>query len=319
MPTNSLDSIQITPLKESELEEADRICRLAFGTFLGVPNPLEIFGDRSFIMPRWRSPHTKVLAARDNGRLIGSNIATRWGAFGFFGPLTILPEYWDRGVAQRLLDSTQTIFDRWGVQRTGLFTFAHSPKHVGLYQKYGYWPGYLTALMTRAPEPGSAQPPPPMLLSGLKKAEREQAIQACARLTHKIDKGLDLSDEIRSVLKQRAGDVVLTQTRGALDGFAICLNGPGSEGGEKLCYIKFGAARPGAGADKRFGQLLEACEAFAASRGAAVEAGMNLAREGAFRAMKARGYRVTVQGVSMQRPHAVGFNRADAWVIDDWR
>jgi len=172
--------------------------------------------------------------------------------------------------------------------------------------------------MTRTPEPNPQQQRP-TLLSGLKKAEREQAIEACARLTHKIDKGLDLSDEIRSVLKQRVGDVVLTQTRGALDGFAICLTGPGSEGGEKLCYIKFGAVRPGAGADKRFDQLLAACEAFAASRGASVEVGMNLAREGAFRQMKARGYRVTTQGVSMQRPHAAGFNRADAWVIDDWR
>lgn len=316
MPTTT--SIQITPLKESELEEADRIVRLAFGTFLGVPNPDETFGDRSFITPRWRSSNTKFLAARDNGRLIGSNIATRWGSFGFFGPLTVLPEYWERGVAQRLLEGTMNVFNRWGVQRTGLFTFAQSPKHVGLYQKFGYWPGYLTALMTRAPELTSTQQAP-ILLSGLKKAEREQAIEACARLTHKIDKGLDLSDEIRSVVRQRVGDVVLTQTRGALDGFAICLTGPGSEGGEKLCYIKFGAARPGAGANKRFDKLIEACEAFAASRGAMVEAGMNLAREGAFRQMKARGYRVMTQGVSMQRPHKEGFNRADAWVMDDWR
>jgi len=316
MPTNP--SIQITPLKENELEEADRIVRIAFGTFLGVPKPLELFGDRNFITPRWHATNTKFLAARDNGRLVGSNVVTRWGSFGFFGPLTVLPEYWDRGVAQRLLDSTMTIFDRWGLRRTGLFTFAQSPKHVGLYQKYGYWPGYLTALMTRAPEPNSTRQPP-TLLSGLKKTEREQAIEACARLTKKIDKGLDLTAEIRSVLKQHIGDIVLTHTRGALDGFAICLTGPGSEGGEKLCYIKFGAARPGPGADKRFDKLLQACEAFAASRGAAVEAGMNLAREAAFRQMKIRGYRVMTQGVSMQRPHAAGFNRPDAWVIDDWR
>jgi hypothetical protein len=30
-------------------------------------------------------------------------------------------------------------------------------------------------------------------------------------------------------------------------------------------------------------------------------------------------YRVMMQGVAMQRPHAPGFNRADAYVIDDWR
>ena len=58
---------------------------------------------------------------------------------------------------------------------------------------------------------------------------------------HKIDQGLDLTGEIRAVLAQSTGDVVLTSTRGVLDAFAVCLNGSGSEGGEKTCYIKFGA------------------------------------------------------------------------------
>jgi hypothetical protein len=42
----------------------------------------------------------------------------------------VLPEYWDRGVAQRLLETTMTVFDRWGVRHTGLFTFPQSAKHV---------------------------------------------------------------------------------------------------------------------------------------------------------------------------------------------
>ncbi len=82
--------------------------------------------------PRWRSTNVEVIAARDDGRLIGSNVVTRWGSFGFFGPLTVLPEYWDRGVAQRLLESTMTVFDKWGVRHTGLFTFPASAKHIGL-------------------------------------------------------------------------------------------------------------------------------------------------------------------------------------------
>ena len=315
--------IKVGLLKQSELEEAGRIVRLAFGTFLGLPDPLDFMGDRNLMAPRWRSTHVKVIAAREGGRLIGSNVATRWGSFGFFGPLTVLPEYWDRGVAQRLLESTMTIFDRWGVRHTGLFTFPQSAKHVGLYQKFGYWPRYLTAIMTRTPE---ADPAPqakpanaPALLSAFTKSQREQAIQACGKLTHKIDKGLDLAGEIRAVLAQRTGDVVLTYTRGVLDAFAVCLNGPGSEGGEKTCYVKFGAARGGAGAGERFDKLLDACEAFASSRGATVEAGVNLAREDAYRRLRSHGYRVAMQGVAMQRPHADGFNRADAYVIDDWR
>jgi GNAT superfamily N-acetyltransferase len=310
-------TIKVGPLKESEVEEAGRIVQVAFATFLRLPNPSDFMGGRDFITPRWRSSHVKVIAAREDGRLIGSNVVTRWGSFGFFGPLTVLPEYWDRGVAQRLLEGTMTIFDKWGVRHTGLFTFPHSTKHVGLYQKFGYWPRYLTALMTHTPE---AQPADaPVLLSALTKSEREPAIHACAKLTHKIDKGLDLSGEIRAVLAQHTGDVVLSYSRRVLDAFAVCLNGPGSEGGEKTCYVKFGAARSGAGAGERFDKLLEACDAFAASRGVPVEAGVNMAREDAYRRMRAHGYRVTTQGIAMQRPHADGFNRPDVYVIDDWR
>jgi len=307
-------AIRIGPLRESELAEAGRIVRLAFGTFLGLPNAVDFMGDRDLLVPRWRSSHVKVIAAREGGRLIGTNVATRWGSFGFFGPLTVLPEYWNRGVAQRLLEATMTIFETWGVRHTGLYTFPHSARHVGLYQKFGYWPRYLTAIMTRTPEAGMP-PQPPVLLSSLTRSGREQAIRSCAKLTHKIDKGLDLSGEIRAVLKQHTGDVVLTCTRGIPDAFAVCLNGPGSEGGEKTCYVKFGAARGGQAFDK----LLNACEAFAGSRGAAIEAGVNMAREDAWRRMRARGYQVISQGVAMQRPHADGFNRPDAYVIDDWR
>jgi GNAT superfamily N-acetyltransferase len=315
MSTNQ--SIQVGLLKETELHEADRIVRLAFGTFLGLPNPLDFMGDRNFMAPRWRSPHVKVVAAREHGRLIGSNVVTRWGSFGFFGPLTVLPEFWGRGVAQRLLGATMTIFDRWSVRHTGLFTFPQSTKHVGLYQKFGYWPRYLTAIMTYAPHGKPADSP--VLLSAFPKVQRERTIHACEKLTGKIDKGLDLTGEIQAALKQRTGDVVLTYTRSTLDGFAVCLNGLGSEGGEKTCYIKFGAARSGAGAAERFDKLLAACDAFASSRGATIEAGVNLAREQAYQRMRAHGYRVAMQGVAMQRPHEDGFNRADAYVIDDWR
>jgi Acetyltransferase (GNAT) family len=282
-----------------------------------LPNTLDFMGDRDLMTPRWRSKHVKVIAAREEGRLIGSNVVTRWGLFGFFGPLTVLPEYWDRGVAQKLLAATMTIFDRWGVRHTGLYTFPHSAKHVALYQKFGYWPRYLTAIMTLTPEGNPVLQG--KMLSALKKAQREEAIEACGKLSGKIDKGLDLAGEIRAVLAQRTGDVVLTYTRGTLEGFGVCLNGLGSEGGSKTCYVKFAAARGGAGAGDRFDRLLDACAAFAASRGADIEAGVNLAREDAYRRMRARGYRVATQGVAMQRPHVEGFNRADVYVIDDWR
>jgi GNAT superfamily N-acetyltransferase len=314
--------VHIGLLKRNELEEADRIFRTAFGSFLGLPNPLDFMGDRELIKPRWRAKHSVVIAARDKGRLIGSNVVTRWGAFGFFGPLTVLPEYWDQGVGQQLLKRTTKIFDAWKLRHTGLFTFPQSAKHVGLYQKFGYWPRYLTAVMAHTPSANptqTARGDAAALLSTLTKAARDSAIQACRNLTGKIDKGLDLSGEIEAVLAHRTGDVVLTHTRGALDAFAVCLHGPGSEGGQTTCYIKFGAARGGPGAGERFSRLLIACDEFASMRGLSIEAGVNLAREEAYRRMRAHGYRTVLQGVAMQKPHGDGFNRAGAYVIDDWR
>ena len=305
-------AIKIGALRPGELQEANRIVRLAFGTFLRMPDPMQFMGDRDFITPRFRAPHVKMIAAREKDRLIGTNVLTRWGSFAFFGPLTILPDYWDRGVAQRLLEATIKAFDAWGVRHTGLFTFPHSAKHVALYQKFGYWPRHLTAIMQRTPE---NTPMEPVLLSAVPKPRRAEALHACARLTHKIDRGLDLTEEIASALKQGMGDVVLTSTRNTLDSFAVCMHGPGSEGGQKICYIKFAAARGG----DAFSRLLQACDAFALQRAATIEAGMTFANEDAYRRMRACGYRATAQGVAMHRPNADGFNRPDAYVVGDWR
>jgi GNAT superfamily N-acetyltransferase len=309
-------SIKIGPLKSSEVKEADRIMRLAFGAFLGLPDPAEFMGDRQLVAPRIRSQHVKAIAAREGNRLIGTNLVTRWGSFAFFGPLTVLPEYWDRGVAQRLLEATVKVFDDWGVRQSGLFTFAQSAKHVGLYQKFGYWPQHLTAILTRAPQPGL---PAPTVLSTRNKAAREKAIKSCAKLTDRVSKGLDLSAEIRAVLAHGTGDVVLTEKRGVVEAFAICMNGSGSEGGAKICYVKFATARGGNGAEERFDRLLDGCEALAGSRGAVVEVGVNLARGDAFCHLRSRGYQVAMQGVAMQRPNGEGFNRPRCWVLDDWR
>jgi len=319
--------IKVGPLKKSELDEADRIFRLAFATFLGIPDPATFMGDRDLIYGRYRARNVQAIAARDAGRLIGTNFLTTWGSFAFFGPLTILPEYWDKGVAQKLLKATVEKFDKAKLRRTALFTFPHSAKHVGLYNKFNYWPQSLTALMTYTPgpEPSSISAPDSRIafLSAESRRAREEAIAASRRLTNRIDKGLDLSDEIRSLLTQRIGEVILTWSRAGsrseLDGFAICHHGPGSEGGTKTCYVKFAAARSGPGAGDRFSRLLVACDGFARSRGVNIEAGMNFARVDAYCRMRAHGFRATGQGIAMQRPNLPGFNSPDAYIIDDWR
>lgn len=311
-------SLDIRPLAEADLAEADRICRLAFGTFLGLPDPMAFLGDADLVRSRWRADPEAALGAYLDDRLVGSNFAARWGAFGFFGPLTVRPDLWDQGVARALLRETVKLFDSWGVRQAGLFTFPHSVKHVGLYQRFGFWPRSLTPVLARDIAPGAADPAPDAVHFS-QAPDRSAALSACREIAESVFSGLDLSREIRAAADQGLGETLILAQGGVAQGFAICHAGAGSEAGSGAAYVKFAAVRPGAEAAAAFEALVRACEAFAAQRGAArLSAGVNSARLPAYQSMLARGYRATIQGVAMLRA-GDSFNRPDCFVLDDWR
>ncbi len=145
---SSTDQVIIAPLAEADLPQAQRIFRVAFGTFLGVPDPENFWSDRDYLYGRWRSPHVAAFGAKSGDRLVGSNFATRWGSVGFLGPITVDPTLQERGTAKALLAATMDQFATCGTTHTGLFTFAQSAKHVALYQKFGFHARFPTAIMS---------------------------------------------------------------------------------------------------------------------------------------------------------------------------
>lgn len=308
----------IRPLTEDDLTEADRIMRLAFGTFLGMPDPMRFFEGADYVHTRWAADPSAAFGAELDGRLVGSNFAGNWGSVGFFGPLTVDPEYQDRGIGKLLIEPVMQCFDRWGTKHAGLFTWAQSPKHIALYQSFGFWARYLTAITERAVSPAAGSPPP--TVSSKSESERAARIEDCRELAGAIYPGLDLSAEIRAVETQGLGDTVLVDGDSDLAGFAICHCGPRTEAGPDTCFVKFGAVRPGPQADERFDRLLDACDAFAADRGLSrVVAGTNMSRSDAYRGLITRGFRTWLQGVTMHKPNEPCYSREDAHVIDDWR
>jgi predicted N-acetyltransferase YhbS len=316
---SKLSGVKVRAIEERDLPAADRIFRLAFGTFLGLPDPTNFSGDADFIRTRWLADPSAVFGAELDGELVGTNFMTRWGSVGFFGPLTIRPDLWDKGIAQLLLVPTMDLFAAWGVQHAGLFTFASSAKHVGLYQKFGFWPRFLTALMEKpiGTESTSTQWTRFSLLSG---PEKLACREACRELTSSIYDGLDLEREILAVDAQRLGDTLLTWSGSHLVGLAVCHAGPGTEAGTGKCYVKFGCARGGPSAGREFRRLLNACREFGLSvRASTLVAGVNLARLEAYREMLQAGFKTTAQGVAMQRNADPGYNRPEVFVMDDWR
>jgi hypothetical protein len=307
-------------LTEADLPEAKRIMRHAFGTFFGVPDLDSFWTDFDYVYGRYDAEHTRSFAIDDtDGKLVGSNFATRWGSVGFFGPLSVRPDRWDGGFAQPLVVAVCQAFEGWEVSHAGLFTFAHSAKHVHLYGKFGFHPRFLTAIMAKPAQSG--QLPEAARYSLLAPEGRRAAEDATFTLTNGLYDGLDLRAEIRTNAARGHGDTLLLwDGPSTLGGFAVCHWGPTSEAGADTLYVKFGAVRSGPDASARFEALLATAGALAASAGMRqVLAGVNLSRDAAYHQMKALGFRTAIQGVALHRGNEEGYCRPGVYVLDDWR
>jgi hypothetical protein len=221
----------------------------------------------------------------------------------------------------------------------GLYTFATSLKHIGLYRKFGFSPRFLTVVMEKAvngeaargAEGGSGVVGAAASGAGMASGaagswtkfsevaaeEREGMLSRCRALTGKVLEGLDVGVDIRAVAEQKLGETVLLWESGELTGLAVCHCGAGTEAGSGICYIKIAVVYPG---DAEFRRLLTACEELAARRGLKkLSGGVNTARQEAWAAMLDNGWRGTMAGVAMQRPNEPGYNRPGVYLIDDWR
>jgi GNAT superfamily N-acetyltransferase len=318
--TSSAAPPDIALLDDKDLPEAERIFRVAFGTFVGAPDSDVFWADRDYVYGRHRAPHVAAFGATIDGNLVGSNFATKWGSVGFFGPITVRPDLQERGIAQALLARTMEQFDTWETRHVGLFTFPHSAKHIGLYQKYGFYPRFLTAIMSVPVGFRSRTATGWSRFSNLNIAQQNEALLVCQDIADTLYRGLDLTEEIRATQAQGLGDTVLLDGPGGIGAFAVCHYGPRSEAGADACFIKFGAVRVGVAAEQDYLRLLDACEALAVAVGMPnVLAGANMARHEAYRHLVSRGFRTEILGVSMHRHNDPGYCRPGAYIIDDWR
>lgn len=310
--------VTIRGMEEADIPAARAIFQLAFGTYRKLPDPASWAEDRDLVGFRWRMNAPAAFVAELDGEIVGSNFAGRWGSVGFFGPLTVHPDHWGRGFAQALLPPVMAAFEAWGIAHAGLYTFADSALHLGLYGRHGFRARVncdVLELEVRE-KPASSDG-----WAVMGEDRLETFLDAARDLTEAVYPGLDLSLEIRALEDQGLGETLFLGRRdGGLDGLAICHCGRGSEAGQRRLYVKFAAVRPGDEAGETFDLLLVACEALARRRGLThIEAGVSLAREDAHRRMIRYGFQPMTMGVHMHRPDEAGYHHADRYAIDDWR
>lgn len=312
-------AVTVRPLREADLEAADRIMRRAFGTFIGLDPPEAFAGDASFVAPRWRARPEAAFALEVDGVLAGSNFATQWGRFGFFGPLSIDPAHWGCGYARALMEPTVATLDAWGLHSAGLFTFPHSAKHIGLYQRHGFRAQSLTLVLGRALG-GAAEIPAHCRDGALAGSERAATRDGIRALCGTVLQGFDPGPEIESIGAQGLGETVSLWREGRAVAFACVHAGAGSEAGSACALLKVAVVRSGPRAAEDLETLLGVCEAVARERGVSrLQAGVNAANAALYEALLASGFVIDLTGIAMQRPNRPGLCAPEHWVVGDWR
>jgi GNAT superfamily N-acetyltransferase len=319
-------------LREDELEQAFDIVAIAFSEQLGLPDP-STFGNGATCSARWYMDPESVFLAEEDGEMAGVAFATAWGSFGFFGPLCVLPKFWNRKIGQKLLEPVMDYFHKRGVQHAALFTFANSVKHIRLYEKFGFYPRYLTALASKSLQvsPVVAEPDPigaeftTETYAQLAPNEATACLDDIRTLTNAILPGLDLSCEIQVVAEEQIGDTLVLRyaNTGKVAAFAVCHFGERSEAERGTMYVKFAAARPTESAQttaRSLDNLLIACEAHALSKRLnLISVGVNTGRTGAYQVLQKREYIEKAFGIAMHRPNAEAFSNPASFVLDDLR
>ncbi|MFA6209997.1 MAG: GNAT family N-acetyltransferase [Candidatus Obscuribacterales bacterium] len=303
-------------LNPSHLGEIEALVRVAFAKHIGIPDPSSFESGASFAS-RFEVAADGAFGTFIDDKLVAAIFCTGWGSFGFFGPLVVLPEYWGSGLAQTLIKKADQFFEEKQVELAGLYTFSNSPKHLALYQKFGYWPKQLTALMSAVVSTQDATAERQSTrFSQLDAAAQSSSLAAAKQLCNGIYKGLDLSSEIKALATCKIGDTIFIEKDGGIVGFAVCHYGHGSEATSNNCYLKFAAASD----QEQFSRLLTECLKLSSEVGTThMFAGVNTARHEAYKTMLGSGFKMQAIGVAMLRAQHNGFNRPGVFVIDDWR
>src|SRR5260370_20786504 len=89
---DALLDVTIRSLQESELDTAHRIFRVAFGTFIRLPNPETFAGDADALRTRWKANPKRGFAPAVEGELVGTNVANTSASMRLFCQPAIRPD-----------------------------------------------------------------------------------------------------------------------------------------------------------------------------------------------------------------------------------
>jgi ribosomal protein S18 acetylase RimI-like enzyme len=288
-----------------------------------------VFGGAQYVHHRWlMEPWGCFVAEEGDGKIVGAAVAVMWGTLGLVGPIAVLTHYQNQDIGQQLLTACQGFFDENRATLQGVATYPYSPKHLVLYQKFGYRPRGLVAITskhldrreivhaTKGPRPGVGV----RRYSSLEEAKKKPAMLKFRRITNSIWRGMDVGKEVEIVDGLALGDTLLLEKGRELIGFAIVHMPPNSEAPHGAAYIKFLAIDSRHKRPEHLQALLAAAEEMAAAAQLAqVVTPVYTYYWTAYQTLLARGYHVDFTMVRMKRGKQEAEEDGSDLVLDDWR
>jgi N-acetylglutamate synthase-like GNAT family acetyltransferase len=268
------------------------------------------------------------VAEEGDGKIVGAAVAVMWGTIGLVGPVAVLPNYQNQDIGQQLLTACQGFFDENKAVLQGVATYPGSPKHLLFYQKFGYRPRGLVALMARTLErretPAVARPAKPAVTvrrySTLEEAKKKAAILKLRKITNAVYRGMDVGKEVEIVDGLALGDTLLLERGADLAGFAIYHQPGVSEAPAGSGYVKFLAIDPKQRKTEHLEQLVGSIEDLAQEQGLSrVILPVYLRYWQAYSTLVKCGYQVDLTMVRMQKGKQEDYEDPSDLVLDDWR
>jgi GNAT superfamily N-acetyltransferase len=324
--------IKVRRVRKGDLARVREVVESAFADFyerqLGS-RPRQVFGGAQYVHHRWlMEPWGCHVAEENDTKIVGASIAACWGSVGIFGPVAVLTPYQNQKVAQALIKAARAFFDENRVTLEGLVSFPYSPKHLVLYQKFGFKPKSLVAITGKplerkeltSPVAPARGAPRVVRFSTLEESKKKGLLGRLRTLTGRFYRGLDLTKEIEIVDGLSLGDTLILDKDRAVLGFAICHVPGASEAPQGALYIKYAAIDPSRRRPEHFAQLLEACEEFGMTAECQrIIAPVYTAYWRAYQTLLASGYQMDMLLLRMKRGRQGEYEREEDFVLDDWR
>ena len=324
--------IKIRRVRKGDLSKVRDVIEQAFGDFferqVGT-RPRQVFGGAQYVHHRWlMEPWGCFVAEEGDGKIVGAAVAVTWGSLGLVGPIAVLTNYQNQDIGQQLLAASQEFFDENKATLQGVATYPYSPKHLALYQKFGYKPKGLVVItskhLDRREIVHATKPARPGLgvrrYSSLEEAKKKPAMLKFHRISNAIWRGMDVGKEVEIVDGLALGDTLILEKGRELIGFAIVHMPPNSEAPHGAAYIKFLAIDARHRKPEHLHALLAAVEEMATgAQLTQVVAPAYTYYWTAYQALLERGYHVDFTMVRMKRGKQEEYEDGSDLVLDDWR